>query len=57
MKKISSLFCLSIMIAVFSSCNYKRKVDLILYNGIIYTVDESFNTPKQLLFAMELLNL
>jgi predicted amidohydrolase YtcJ len=46
MKKINSLFILFIFIAAFSSCNYKRPADLILYNGTIYTVDESFNTAE-----------
>src|SRR4051794_36955274 len=46
MKKINSFFSLALLIAVFTSCNSKRKVDLILYNGIIYTVDESFNMAE-----------
>jgi predicted amidohydrolase YtcJ len=46
MKKINSLFALFIVIVVFNSCNYKRKADLILYNGTIYTVDQSFNVAE-----------
>ncbi len=46
MKKIKSLFALVVIVAVFNSCNYKRKADLILYNGVVYTVDESFNVAE-----------
>jgi predicted amidohydrolase YtcJ len=46
MKKINFFFCFILTIAVFTSCNYKRKADLILYNGLIYTVDESFNVAE-----------
>src|SRR5204863_6177889 len=45
-KKINSLCCLIIVIAFTSSCNSKRQADLILFNGIIYTVDESFNVGE-----------
>ena len=40
MKNIFYALALTFLI---SSCNYKRKADLILYNGSIYTVDESFS--------------
>jgi len=46
MIKIKSVFRLVIILLVFNSCNYKRKADLILYNGDIYTVDESFNIAE-----------
>ena len=46
MKKIKILFHLVISIILISSCNYKRRVDLILYNGVVYTIDESFNIAE-----------
>src|SRR5689334_4129549 len=46
MKKIKILLYLVITIVLISSCNYKRRVDLILYNGVVYTVDESFNLAE-----------
>ncbi len=29
-----------------ASCNYKRKADLIFYNGVVYTVDQGFSTAQ-----------
>ena len=43
MRKIVLLLLITTMV---SSCNSKRKVDLILYNGTIYTVDESFSITE-----------
>ena len=37
----------SVVVLIFiASCNYKRKADLILFNGTFYTVDESFSTAE-----------
>jgi predicted amidohydrolase YtcJ len=37
-----SLFCYLALLIFISSCHSKRKADLILYNGLVYTVDPSF---------------
>ena len=36
----------SVILFLFLSCNYKRRADLILFNGTIYTVNESFNIAE-----------
>jgi len=41
-----NFFCALALLACFSSCNFKRKADLILYNGTVYTVDASFNVVE-----------
>jgi len=46
MTKIKTIFLTVLIITVFVSCNSKRKADLILYNGVVYTVDESFNMAE-----------
>lgn len=43
MWKITWSLAITILV---SSCNSKRKVDLILYNGVVYTVDESFTVAE-----------
>ncbi len=44
MKKSYYFFVLLIsVITMFSSCYSKKKVDLILYNGNVYTVDDNFS--------------
>ncbi len=35
-----------VILLFFTSCSHKRNADLILYNGIIYTVDESFTVAE-----------
>lgn len=39
------------MLFIFSSCNYKRTADKIFYNGIVYSVDNSFSVSEA--FAVE----
>lgn len=45
MKKIT--FCVATLFAIFfCSCSSKEKVDLLVYNATIYTVDSSFSTAE-----------
>jgi predicted amidohydrolase YtcJ len=47
--KYSRLFLIFISLSVFilsPSCHYKRIVDLIVYNGVIYTVNNSFSVTQ-----------
>lgn len=41
-----TLFYAGCLLVFLSSCHSKRHADLILYNGSIYTVDESFNVVE-----------
>lgn len=40
------LFCALVLLSLLSSCAYKRKADVILYNGTVYTVDQSFTIAE-----------
>src|SRR5215218_8624757 len=43
MKKIKFTYYIVVTALLLSSCNGKRRADIIFFNGDIYTVDESFN--------------
>ncbi|MCX6275334.1 MAG: amidohydrolase [Bacteroidetes bacterium] len=43
---MQKIFWSLVSLLIFTSCNSKRKVDLILFNGTIYTVNESFTIAE-----------
>ena len=41
-----TLFCLCLILLLFSSCRFKRHADKIFYNGKIYLMDNNFNSAE-----------
>ena len=44
--RILSLFATAVITLLISSCGGPKKVDTIVFNGVIYTVDSSFSTAQ-----------
>lgn len=45
-KTITAITCLLLFFVCFSSCSSKEKVNLVIHNATIYTVDASFSTAE-----------